>query len=701
MAGCRLAAWSGDAIWKCRSTFVESTMMPTNHIRLLLFCTITFIGVSAQEKPIVAPNPSTSDAGRPVSGAELPKAVALRAEEFSLSAVKLLDSPFRRAMETDKAYLLRLEPDRLLAGFRREAGLPKKADPYGGWESIPETGRYSLAGQGLGHYLSALALMASATGDPECRRRVEYIVQELSACQRAAGTGILCAFPESKPLFAELAAGQIKSDHLFGLNGGYVPLYVTHKVMAGLRDAWLLLGNREARDVLVRMADWLGTVFKDLSDAQIREMLETEHGGIMELVADVYAITGDERYLALAKRLNHQSLFEPLTRGEDVLTGLHANAQIPKVIGMERIYQLTGEPAFGQAARFFWDNVVHTRSFVIGGHGENEFFFAPEAFATKGITSETGPETCNTYNMIKLSRRLWLVNPSEDIAGFIERALYNHILAAQEPEHGGFVYFTSMRPGHYRTYSSETEDFWCCTDTGMENQAKYGEFIYAHAGNRLWIDLLIPSELDWADRGVTLRLDTHFPEDGKATISFSVKEPRKLEIAVRCPAWLNPGGMKLAVNGVREPVEAKPGSYAVIERTWKTGDKLELEWPLRIRTEMLPRSKEWVSVLWGPVVLAGELGNEGLEGLDFSRTHSYAATKSIPLEKVPVFIGSAEDVAAKVKPVEGQPLAFHTAGLAQPTEVSLAPFYRVHRQRYAIYWRLMERRPEAAPADGK
>ena len=479
-----------------------------------------------------------------------------------------------------------------------------------------------------------------------------------------------------------------------------MPLYVTHTVMAGLRDASLLLGNQEARDVLIRMADWLGKVFKDLTDAQIREMLETEHGGIMELVADVYAITGDDRYLALAKRLNHQSMFEPLERGADVLTGQHANAQIPKVIGMERIYQLTGEPAFGKAARFFWDNVVRSRSFVIGGHGENEFFFAPDAFATTGVISETGPETCNTYNMIKLSRRLWLVNPSVEIADFIERGLYNHILASQEPEHGGFVYFTSMRPGHYRTYSSETEDFWCCTDTGMESNAKYGEFIYAHSGKRLWVDLLIASELDWAEQGVTLRLDTHFPEDGKATLTFSVQAPRKLEIAVRCPAWLDSEGMKLAVNGVREPVETKLGSYAVIERTWQTGDRLELEWPLRVRTEMLPGSKEWISVLWGPVVLAGELGTEGLEDLDFSRTHNYVATKPIPVEKTPVFIGSAEDVAAKVKPVVGQPLAFHTAGLAQPVDVSLAPFYRVHRQRYAIYWRLMER-PPVAPTDGK
>jgi uncharacterized protein len=691
-----------------RLRFNRRAMNPLSRLSILVLSTVAF-AVSVSAQPTTAPSPKSPESGigRPESAAGVGGALTLRAQEFPLSAVKLLDSPFQHALQIDQAYLLRLDPDRLLAGFRREAGLPKKAEPYGGWEGIPDKGRYSLAGQGLGHYLSALCLMTSATGDPACRQRVDYIVGELGACQIAAGAGILCAFPESKQIFAELAAGQIKSDHLFGLNGGYVPLYVTHKVMAGLRDAWLILGNREARDVLVRMADWLGTVFKDLSDAQIREMLETEHGGIMEVVADVYAITGEPRYLALAKRLNHQSLFSPMVRGEDVLTGLHANAQIPKVIGMERIYQLTGDPPFGQASRFFWDDVVHTRSFVIGGHGENEFFFAPDAFATKGMASTTGPETCNTYNMIKLSRRLWLVDPVAPIADFIERALYNHILPSQEPERGGFVYFTSMRPGHYRTYSSDTEDFWCCTDTGMENHAKYGEFIYAHSDKRLWVDLLIPSELDWADQGLRVRLDTRFPEVGKATLSLLAQQPRQLEIAIRCPSWLKSGAMKLAVNGSPAATTVQPGSYALVERTWKTGDKIEVEWPLALRTEMLPRSQEWISVLWGPVVLAGELGTAGLEGLDFCATHNYVATKTVSRKQTPVFIGTPEDVLAKVKPVDGRPLAFRTAGLASPAEVSLAPFYRVHRQRYAVYWHLMDRaayeaaRKNEAPVDRK
>ena len=451
-----------------------------------------------------------------------------------------------------------------------------------------------MAGHSLGHYLSALAMMGSSTGDTECRRRAAYIVSELDSCQKAAGTGMLAAFPDSRGLFAELAAGKIETNHLFKLNEGYVPFYSIHKVMAGLRDAWLLLGNQTARDVLIRQTDWLGTVFEKLTDPQVQEILETEHGGIMESVADVYAITGNAKYLALARKLNRKKMFEPLSRGEDPLTSVppappvHANAQIPTVIGMERLYELTGEKPYAAAALSFWDNVVNTRSFVTGGHGAAEFFFPVDAFATTGITSESGPETCNTYNMLKLSRLLWLVKPSEPVAGYIERALFNHILTSQDPDQGGFTYYTPMRPGGYRVYCTPTDRFWCCTGTGMENHARYGEFIYAHAGDRLWVNLLVASELDWAGKGVKVRLDTRFPEEEKATLTFNTTKPRKLAVSLRYPSWLKAGTMRIAVNGVTQKVGGKPGSYASVERTWKDGDRLEVEWPLALRTEMLP-----------------------------------------------------------------------------------------------------------------
>jgi hypothetical protein len=365
---------------------------------------------------------------------------------------------------------------------------------------------------------------------------------------------------------------------------------------------------------------------------------------------------------------------------------MHANAQIPKEIGMERLYQLTGERQFDIAAQFFWDDVVNTRSFAIGGHGANEFFFAPSAFETTGVNSTSGPETCNTYNMTKLSRQLWLNEPKAAIADYAERALYNHLLPSQDPVHGGFVYFTSQRPGHSRTYSGDTDDFWCCTGTGMESQARYAQFIYAHSADHLWVDLLVPSELDWSEQRVQVRLNTQFPESDSATLTFTSDEPRKLTLSIRYPGWLPSGAMKLFVNGTAESFDAKPGSYATLERTWKSGDKLKINWPLNLRTEMLPGSKDWIALLWGPVALAGELGTAGLKDSDFG--HNYVATRQQSLAGVPVFKGSTDDVVAKTKRVAENSLEFHTDGLATPAEVTLEPFYRVHRQRYALYWRL-------------
>ena len=373
--------------------------------------------------------------------AEVRPVIKAQAQEFPLTAVKLLDSPFKSAMEVDKAYIMGLDPDRLLSGFREEAGLPKKADCYGGWERIDPDKRWTMAGHSLGHYLSALCTMYESTGDEACRQKAEYVVNELAACQAAGKDGMLAAFPQSHELFAEIAAGDIRPITLNNLNGGYVPLYSIHKVMAGLRDAWLILGNQTARDVLIRQTDWLDSLVGHLSDDQVQLMLKTEQGGIVESATDVYMITGDKKYLALARRLNHREFFDPLARGEDLLTKIHGNASIPKAFGAERIYELTGDKEFGDAARFFWSTVVYNRSFVIGGHGCEEYFFDTNAFETVGIVS-TGPETCNSYNMLKLSRELWMVEPSAKTADFIERTLYNHILASQDPDGGGFVYFT-------------------------------------------------------------------------------------------------------------------------------------------------------------------------------------------------------------------------------------------------------------------
>jgi DUF1680 family protein len=623
--------------------------------------------------------------------AEVQPAIKRQAEQFPLSAVKLLDGPFKQAMEVDKAYMLGLDADRLLAGFRSEAGLPKKAEPYrfNEWEGFQPGNRFTMAGHTLGHYLSALCMMAAADGDAECKRRADYIVDELAACQKAGGDGLLAAFPDSRKWCKDVASGNFWSREpqrpdgrpttniLNEIDGAYVPFYSMHKIMAGLRDAWLTFSNQTARDTLIRQVDWMDALFAKLTDAQLQQLLVTEQGGIMESATDVYVITGNPKYLDLARRLNHRAFFEPLAHGEDHLTGVHANASIPKAFGAERFYELTGEKDYGAAARFFWDTVVSNRSFVIGGHGCNEFFFDTNAFETTGLRGQ-GPETCNSYNMLKLTREFWMLAPSATQADFIERMLFNHILPSEDPDNGGFAYFTPMGPGVVRTY--DRTSFTCCDGTGMENHAKYDTFIYSHSTNKLWVDLLIPSELNWAEQGAGIKLETQFPADGRATLTLTMKEPRKLAVAIRNPGWLKPGEMKLSVKGAAEKVNPGPDGYAVVERTWTTGDKLDIEWPMSLRTEWLPHSTNWISVLWGPVVLAGELGR-----LDPGNAPRRGR---IPPDRVPTFTGTARDVLSKIEPVDDTHQHFRTVGLAKPSEVSLAPFYTVHHQPYSIYWRL-------------
>ena len=401
----------------------------------------------------------TGAAGAAAAAAVEP-AVPARAELFPLSAVQLLDGPFRQAMETDRAYLLRLDPDRLLHNFRVTAGLPSAAKPYGGWEEP----RCELRGHIVGHYLSACSLMYAATGDRRLKERVDALVGELARCQEAlpkqgSHQGYLSAFPEE--FFDRLDAGKPV----------WAPYYTLHKIMAGLLDSNRYCGNAQALDVLNGMADWLDFRVGRLSHEQMQKVLEVEHGGMAESLAELYARTGEPRRLQLAKSFRHDAVFLPAAHGSDALTGLHANTQIPKFIGYQRLYELTGEREYGAAARDFWTFVARDRSFVIGGDSTHEHFFPVETFPDQ-VKTVVGPETCNTYNMLKLTAALFRAKPDGALMDFYERALYNHILASEHPGDGGFVYYTSMRPGSYRSYSHDFTDFWCCVGTGMENHAR-------------------------------------------------------------------------------------------------------------------------------------------------------------------------------------------------------------------------------------
>ena len=419
-------------------------------------------------------------------------------EPFSLTDVRLLDGPFRDAMLRDQKYLLALEPDRLLHTFRLNVGLPSSAQPLGGWEEP----KCELRGHSLGHYLSALSLMYASTGDARFKRRVDHIVAELAICQdHSVGAGYhegyLSAFPESF------------IDRVEQAKKVWAPWYTLHKIMAGLLDASQLCGNAQALEVLRKNADWVKSRVGKLSSGQMQTSLNCEHGGMNEVLANLYAVTGNTNYLALSAAFNHAKVLEPLAHGEDRLDGIHANTQIPKIIGAAREYELTGDPKYLAVANTFWDSVVLRRSYVIGGHSDREHFFSTNDFASH-LSPDTC-ETCNTYNMLKLTRELFALKPDAAKMDFYERALFNHILASQDPETGMFVYFPSLKPGHFKVYSTPEDSFWCCVGTGMENHSKYGETIYFHDANSLFVNLFVASELSWKKKGLVVRQETGFP----------------------------------------------------------------------------------------------------------------------------------------------------------------------------------------------
>lgn len=603
---------------------------------------------------------------------------------FPLNRVRLLDGPFKHAQELNRRYLLAHDVDRLLAPFRLEAGLPSPQSKYPNWESM------GLSGHTGGHYLTALAQEWATSGDPVWRQRLDAMVAGLAACQQAGGDGYLGGIPNGRKLWDDIAAGR-HNFQSFSLNGAWVPWYNLHKLYAGLRDAWILGGNEQARDVLVRLADWADTLLAGLTDEQMQAMLGTEHGGMNEVLADVYALTGDAKYLRLAQRFSHRALLDPLLRHEDRLTGLHANTQIPKVIGFARIAELGGDASWRDAARFFWNTVGGPRSVAFGGNSEREHFNPPDDFSAL-LESREGPETCNTYNMLRLSEVLFRGEPAARYADYYERALTNHILASQHPGHGGYVYFTPIRPQHYRVYSQPEVCFWCCVGTGMENHGKYGAFVYARSerNDALYVNLFIASELDWAERGVRVRQETAFPDEARTALTVATATPQRFALRIRHPAWCQQP--VVTVNGAALPVLTSPSSYLEIEREWRDGDRVEVTLPMRTTIERLPDGSDYAAVMHGPVLLAAATGGGPLEGLVAGpgRMAHISPGPYLPLDRAPMLVGDLANLAAGIRPVAGRPLTFTAPDLIRPQEsggLELVPFFRVHDTRYMLYWR--------------
>jgi uncharacterized protein len=602
----------------------------------------------------------------------VPDRVPPSATLFSLTDVRLLNGPFRDAMVRDQKFLLEIDPDRLLHMFRVTAGLDSKARPYGGWEA-PEV---ELRGHSLGHYLSACALMYSSTGDERFKARLDRVVAELALVQqsmpsRGFNAGYLSAFPEE--FF----------DRVDGGRRVWAPYYTIHKIMAGLLDAYEQCGNQQALDVLVKKARWVRLRVDRLSDEQQQRALDTEFGGMMEVLANLYARTGDPEVLRTARKFDHRAVFDPLARGEDALNSLHGNTQIPKAIGAARLYELTAERRYQNVAGFFWQHVVGRRSYVIGGNTDGEQFFPPEQFSMH-LSADT-TETCNTYNMLKLTRHLFQWAPTAQVMDFYERALLNHILASQDPATGGFCYYVPLRPGAFKTYSTPDMSFWCCVGTGMENHAKYTDTIYCHDAQSLGVNLFIASELTWKDKGLTVRQETRFPEEEGTRLTLKCENPMRLAIRIRYPDWAN-RGMTLSVNRIGTPVTTGPGSYAVVEREWRNGDTIEVRFPMSLHMESMPDDPDTIALLYGPVVLAGDLGKEGMEN---AKRYGPSAPRFDGLAPVvvPSLVCDRNTLLGRIKPAQTGSLSFRTVGIGRPRDVTLVPFYSVSEPRYTVYWK--------------
>ena len=590
-------------------------------------------------------------------------AVALKAQPFPLTDVRLLDGPFKQAMELDGQYLLSLDPDRLLHTFRVNAGLPSSSKPLGGWEA-PDV---ELRGHTVGHYLSALALMYASTGDVRFRQRADTMVAELADIQEADArrfhAGYLSAFPEE---FFDRVEARVKV---------WAPYYTIHKIMAGLFDVYELCGNRQALDVVTKMADWVKYRVDHIREEKQQAALGTEFGGMNEVLTNIYAATGDPEYLRVARAFNHKAIFEPLSRHEDPLNGLHANTQFPKIIGAARQYEVTGDENLRDITTFFWDRVVHHRTYVMGGNSDGEHFFPEEEFSKH--LSVDGPETCNTYNMLKLTRHIYEWTADPNLFDFYERALFNHILPSQDPRTGMVIYYCPMRPAAWKSFSTPENNFWCCVGTGMENHAKYGDSIYFHDDHTLFVNLFIPSEHTWKQKRVVVRQETRFPEEEAAHLTISVQHPTRMALNIRHPSWADT--FSVTVNGT--PVKA-----AAIDRVWHNGDRVDVRMPMHLHIESMPDNPHMIAILYGPMVLAGDLGTENMDVAKHYGPYS-AQMGRFATPAVPAFV-TAGDPTRKIVRDTTPWLQFRTKGLAQPQDVTLVPLYRIVEQRFTVYWDL-------------
>lgn len=605
-------------------------------------------------------------------------------DEFPLGDITLLDGPLKHARDLNVQVLLKYDCDRMLAPYRKEAGLQPRKPSYPNWDG--------LDGHVGGHYLSALAINA-ATGNEECRKRMEYMISELQLVLDANNQrpeawchNYIGGVPNSAKMWTAFSKGD------FGpYFGTWAPFYNIHKMYAGLRDAWLYCGNEQAKNLFLKFCDWAVDITRDLNDEQMEKMLGNEHGGMNEVLADAYAITGEQKYLDCARRFSHRMLLVPLENGKDCLDNMHANTQIPKVIGYQRIAELAHDVQYHNASEYFWEIVTRQRSLALGGNSRREHFPTKEN-CIDYINDIDGPESCNTYNMLKLTEDLNRVKPNGMYGDFYETAMFNHILSAQHPQHGGYVYFTSARPRHYRNYSAPNEAMWCCVGTGMEDHGKYGQFVWTHdkgvkaEDDALYVNLFVASELNWKDRKMVIRQQTAFPYAETSVVEVA-KGKGTFILKVRKPSWCE----NFTVKGVGFDADSyEENGFVCMKRKWKKGDQVKISMPMHAYIKPMINVPQYVAIMYGPILLGMKTGTEDMRSLiaDDSRFGQYAGGKKLALDEAPILLPKhLDDIAKNLKPVPGKPLHFKLATHMENTiDGELQPFFEIHDSRYVMYW---------------
>lgn len=593
---------------------------------------------------------------------------------FKLSQVRLLDGYLKELTLTNAEYLYSLDSDRLLHMFRLTAGIPSNATPLGGWEAP----HMEIRGHTMGHYLSACALLYASTGDERIKAKADAIVDELEKCQIANGGGYLSAFPET--LFIRLETpGQ----------SAWVPWYTMHKIFAGLYDMYIHAGNEKSLAVLIDLAAWAKGRIDNLSEQQMADLLNVEFGGMNEVLYNLYEITGDVDHLQLAQRFDHQRIYAPLADGQDNLAGLHANTQIPKIIGASRRYELLGDKRYMAICSNFWDLVVKTRSYATGGNSHNEHFGTANRLAD--TLGNTNHETCNTYNMLRLTRHLFQWTGDAQYADYYERAFLNGILPTMHPETGLKMYFVPMGPGFFKVFHTKDNSFYCCTGTGMESFAKLGDSIYFHRDNELYVNMYIASMLNWDEMGVKIEQRTDFPIEPSTKLIIHTPKAIELAINIRIPYWAD-NGVTVKINKESQSVTAEPSSYLTLERLWQDGDSIEITMPMKLHFSSLPDKHDRAAFMYGPMVLVGLLGTDNMQitttGVDVTIPNRGIKRASY----LNVLDTERFEIAQWLLPVKDQPLTFKLR--EDVGSIIFKPFYQVFDQRYGVYWDLTK--PEEA-----